>query len=179
MSNIELHNALNKQYDEIHRVNYLLNKKDLDCVEKLENWLLKTETILKEYDLKERVLISQFIGQFKIERSRKDTIMTKKNRELNAVSQVIEPTKQTVMKILEPMNQKISECENLVKRMLAQKDFNYNNGIDYRDYVMAVWRTLLNDNTTCCHAEKVLELIGEDDALQLISKNINKKTRLD
>lgn len=175
MSIIELHKALNKQLDEIQRVTYLLNKKDLDCVERLDNWLQKTKSILKENDIEDQILISQFIGQFKIERSRKDSIMTKKNRDLNAVSQVIEPTKLTVMRILAPMNQKIKECESLVKRMLEIKDFNYNNGIDYKYYIIAVWRTLLNDNTTSTHAEKVLNLIGEDGALQLISKNINAK----
>lgn len=69
----------------------------------------------------------------------------------------------------------MDESETLIKRMLSSKDFNYNKGLNYREYILAVWRTLLFDNSTSAHARKVLSLISEAEALELISKHLKNK----
>lgn len=175
VSCIKLYKELNNQYNKIHKVTYLLNKKDINCVKELENWLSTTENILKDNDCVERNLITQFRGQFHIERTRKDKIMTKKNRELNAVSQLMEPTKKAVLNMIKPINQKIDESNVIIKGMLSQKNFHYNNGLNYRDYILAVWRTLLNENTTKIEAKKLQKLMHEEDILELISKHLKQE----
>ena len=71
--------------------------------------------------------------------------------------------------------EKIDQSERLINRMLSIKNFNYNRGIDYHEYVLAVWRTLLKDNSTSHLANKVKNLVDEEQILELISKRIQSK----
>ena len=73
------------------------------------------------------------------------------------------------------MSDKIMQSEVLVNRMLTFKKFHWNEGLNYRDYILAVWRTLLNGPNTQADAKMVLELIGEDDTLKLISSKLKPK----
>ncbi len=174
MSNIKLYNDLNDQFNKIHRVTYLLNKKDLSCVIVLDNWLVSTEIILKENNCIESEIIVQYRGQLMIERLRSDKKTPKKKREFNAVSELINPLKETILKLIEPVSDKIKESEIIVNRMLSYKKFNWNEGLNYRDYILAVWRTLLNEESTREDAKMVLNLIGEDDALILIASKLKQ-----
>ncbi len=172
MSSIKLYNDLNDQFIKIHRITYLLNKRDLECMNVLENWIESTVTILKDNNLNESKLISQFRGQLVIERLRTDKKIPKRKREFNAVTKIINPLKETILKIIDPVSDKIKESEIIVNRMLSFKNFNWNEGLNYRDYILAVWRTLLNEHKTQVDAERVLKLIGEDDALKLIANRL-------
>lgn len=175
MSCIKLFNDLNNQYTKIHRVTYLLNKRDLECVDVLENWFAATETILKDNNFGESKWIAKYKGQLMIERLRTDPKMPKRKREFNAVSKVIEPLKKTVINLLEPVSDKINKSEILVDRMLTCEKFNWNIGLNYRDYILAVWRTLLRENSTKVDAKKVLNLIGEEDALKILANKLKPK----
>ena len=94
MSSIKLYNDLNDQFIKIHRITYLLNKRDLECMNVLENWIESTVTILKDNNLNESELISQFRGQLVIERLRTDKKIPKRKKEFNAVTKIINPLKQ-------------------------------------------------------------------------------------
>jgi hypothetical protein len=50
--------------------------------------------------------------------------------------------------------------------------FSWNNGLNYRDFILAVWRTLLKQVNTKERALTVKKLIGEEDVLKLISDQI-------
>lgn len=179
MSCLKLYNELNGQYIKFQSVNQLFRKRNPDCIGELEKWYSATEKILKENNCLEKTLIAQFKGQLAIERMRKDKIMTKRKRELNAVNQLMEPTKTTLIKIIEPVSKKIEQSESIVKRMLLKKDFHWNEGLNYRDYILAVWRTLQNEDLTKDDVKKVLNLVSEDDVLLLISKYLRPKNKLD
>lgn len=71
--------------------------------------------------------------------------------------------------------EEIDQSKRLINRMLSIKNFNYNSGIDYHEYVSAVWRTLLKDNSTSDLANKVKNLVDEEQILELISKRLQSK----
>lgn len=176
MSCIKLYNELNDQFIKMHRVTYLLNKKDLKCINVLENWFASTEIILKENNCVESKIIAQYRGQLIIERLSCVPKLTKRKRDFRAVSKVVNPIKETLLSLIEPMSNKINESEVLINRMLKFKEFTWNEGLNYRDYIHAVWRTLLTEQNTQEDAKMVLNLVGKDDALKLISYRLKPKT---
>ncbi len=175
MSCIKLYNDLNDQFTKINRITYLLNKRDLECISVLENWFISTENILKDNNRVESELIAQFRGQLMIERLSSFPKIPKRKREFSAVSKVVSPIKETILNIIEPVSNKINESEVLINRMLSSKKFNWNEGLNYREYITAVWRTLLNEHNTQADAKMVEKLIGEDDALKLIANKLKAK----
>ena len=180
MSCIKLYNDLNNQYTKMQKITDLLNNRDLECMSVLENWLESTVTILKDNNYRESELISKYKGELIIERLRSDRKMPKKKRELTAATKVINPLRETILKIIDPVSNKIEQSESIINNMLSIKDFKWNEGLNYRDYILAVWRTLLNENNTQADAKMVLKLIGEDDALKLISNKLKPtNTNLD
>ena len=172
VSCIKLYNDLNDQFTKMHNITHLLNKKDLECVNVLENWIESTVTLLKDNNLSESKLISQYHGQLMIERLRTDRKMPKRKREINAVAELINPLKETITKIIEPVSNKLKQSKIIVNRMLSSKRFNWNEGLNYRDYILAVWRTLLTEHNTQADANTLLKLVGEEDALKLIASKL-------
>lgn len=172
VSCIKLYNDLNNQFTKMQKITYLLNKRDLECMTVLENWIESTVTILKDNNFSESELISKYRGELIIERLRADKKMPKKKRELTAAIKVMNPLRETILKIIDPVSNKIEESERIINNMLSYKNFRWNEGLNYRDYILAVWRTLLNDRQTQIDAKTVLKLIGEDDALKLISNKL-------
>ena len=172
VSCIKLYNDLNDQFTKMHNITHLLNKRDLECVNVLENWIESTVTLLKDNNLSESELISQYHGQLLIERLRTDRKMPKRKREFNAVAELINPLKETITKIIEPVSNKLKQSKIIVNRMLSAKRFNWNEGLNYRDYILAVWRTLLTEHNTQADANTLLKLVGEDDALKLIASKL-------
>jgi len=145
MSCIKLYNDLNSQFTKIRRITYLLNKRDLECVSALENWFVLTEIILHENNVFESELITQLKGQLIIERIRSDNKLPRRKKDFNAVSKIINPLKETILKIIEPVSDKINRREILIERIINAKEFSWNEDLNYRDYILAIWRTLLNE----------------------------------
>jgi len=71
---------------------------------------------------------------------------------------------------------KRSESKAIVREILNEQlqmnQFSWNHGLNYRDFILAVWRTLLKQDNTKTRAYKVKNLVGEEDALKLISDQI-------
>ena len=71
---------------------------------------------------------------------------------------------------------KIIESINIIKELLNEQlemnEFSWNKGLNYRDFILAVWRTLLKQDSTKERANEIKLLIGEEDALKLISDQI-------
>ena len=88
----------------------------------------------------------------------------------------MKPAKSVLVNVTSPIELKIRESEEIIKEILAEQlkisEFSWNKGLNYRDFILAVWRTLLKQDITKERANKVKILVGEEDALKLISEQI-------
>lgn len=62
--------------------------------------------------------------------------------------------------------------KDILNEQLEMQKFAWNKGLNYRDFILAVWRTLLRQDNTKERANKVKLLVGEENALKLISEQI-------
>jgi len=78
---------------------------------------------------------------------------------------------------ISPLEPNTSKAKGIIKTLLTEplymNQFSWQNGLDYRDFILAVWRTLLKQENTKQKASLVNDLIGQEKALKLISDQIN------
>ena len=66
----------------------------------------------------------------------------------------------------------MSKMESKIKNLLNSKEFTWIEGLNYRDYIIAVWRTLQNDDATKSTAQIISKNMDEAEILNIISKNL-------
>jgi len=177
MSYIKIYETLNSQFAKITEVANSIKSKEGNYVNTLKQWFLSTEQLLKSYNIEESIEIAGFRGQLMItEFAMHKEDDTKDNTKSSALLELVEPIKDTMINAISPLELRIRDCESIIKELLAEQLelnlYSWNNGLNYRDFIQAVWRTLLKQENTKERAKKVKELIGEDDVLKLISDQI-------
>ena len=82
-----------------------------------------------------------------------------------------------MINIIPPLEQNTNKAQGIIKTLLTEplnmNQFSWQKGLNYRDFILAVWRTLLKQENTKLKANLVNELIGQEKALKLISDQIN------
>jgi len=176
MSYLKIYEALNSQFAKISEIAFLIRQRDLKCISRLKEWLLTSEILLKGYSYSESLEMAGFRGQLIAAQIGRNKDIPEGKQEINAILELLEPAKDTMLNVISPVELKIRESEKIVKEILAEQlemnEFSWNNGLNYRDFILAVWRTLLKQDNTKERANKIKKLIGEEDALKLISDQI-------
>lgn len=176
MSHLKIYETLNSQFAKISEIAHMVRQRDLQCINRLKEWFLATERLLRGYNYNESLEIAGFRGQLIATQIASDKDVPEEKQDINAILELLEPAKDNMISIISPMELKIRESENIIKEILTEQlemnEFAWNNGLNYRDFILAVWRTLLKQNNTKERANKVKLLIGEEDTLKLISDQI-------
>lgn len=176
MSHLKVYNTLNKQFAKISEVAYSIKQKEDNYISKFKQWLLATEKLLQSFNFKESADIASYRGQIIATEFATNAIYSNSKGNTNAVLQLIEPAKETMINLITPVEEKIRTCETIIKELLNEQlelhHYSWNHGLDYRDFILAVWRTFLKQDTTKERARKVKSLLAQEDILKLISDQI-------
>jgi len=176
MSQLKIYEALNSQFAKISEIAFRIKQKEFTCIERLREWLLTSEKLLHGFDYHESLDMAGFRGQLIITQIAQNQKTPKENRDINALLALVEPAKDTMLNVISPIELQIREAEGIVKDILDEQleihRLSWRHAPNYRDFILAVWRTLLKQENTKERANKVKNLIGEDDVLELISNHI-------
>lgn len=78
---------------------------------------------------------------------------------------------------MKPVEERISEAQVIIKKLISKAyDSNmvrWNDALNFPDFVHALWRLFLKHENFKDGAKKVLDNISQDDALQLIAREVN------
>lgn len=177
MSYLKIYEALNSQFAKISEISFLIKQRDFNCQNRLKEWLHTSEQLLHGFNYSESLEMAGFRGQLIATQIANDKDILEEKQEVQAVLELVEPAKNTMINAISPVELKIRKAENIIKDILSQQlemnQFSWNNGLNYRDFILAVWRTLLKQENTREKALEAEKLIGEDDVLELISNQIN------
>lgn len=176
MSYLKIYDTLNTQFAKISEVAHSVKQNEDNYVGKLKQWFLATEQLLKSFNFHESLEIAGFRGQLIATEFATNAVYSNPENNSHAVLQLIEPAKKTMMNVISPVEEKIRECEHIVKELLDEQLelnlYSWNQGLNYRDFILAVWRTLLKQESTKDRAHDIKALLGEEDILKLISNQI-------
>ena len=176
MSYLKIYEALNSQFAKISEISFQIKQRDFKCISRLKEWLLTSEQLLQGFNYNESLEMAGFRGQLIASQMANNHEVPNESIEINALLNLVEPAKNTMINVISPVELKIRESEAIIKEILSEQlemnQFSWNNGLNYRDFILAVWRTLLKQANTKERANKVKSLIGEEDALKLISDQI-------
>jgi len=177
MSYLKIYETLNSQFAKITEVANSIKSKDGNYGNTLKQWFLATEQLLKSYNIEQSTEIAGFRGQLLItELAMHNEENTADSTKSSALLELVEPVKDTMINVITPVELRIRDCEGIIKELLSEQLelnlYSWNNGLNYRDFILAVWRTLLKQENTKERAHKVKALVGEEDVLKLISDQI-------
>ncbi len=176
MSHYTIYKAVKSHFSKITKTYLLIKFSTIRYPDHLREWLFSPEQKLRVFSFSERVEFASVNGPLfanKIENNR-STKKTKEN--LNAVIELIKPAESTLMNVNSPVELEIIQAKTIIKEVLEEQlemnKFSWNKGLNYRDFILAVWRTLLRQENTQEKAYKVKIMVGEEGALKLISEQI-------
>ncbi len=176
MSHLKIYEALNSQFAKISEISFRIKQKDFNCIERLKEWLLTSEQLLRGFNYNESLEMAGFRGQLIASQIANNQKIPDEHHDINVLLELVEPAKDTMINVISPVELKIREAEKIIKDLLEEQlemhQFSWNHGLNYRDFILAVWRTLLKQENTKELAHKVKTLVGEEDALNLISNQI-------
>ena len=176
MSHLKIYETLNSQFAKISEIVFKIKQRDYNCIDRLKEWLLTSEQLLRNFNYTESIEMAGFRGQLIATQIAHNKNSQSNPQDVNSLLDLVEPAKSTMLNVISPVELKIREAEVIIKDILNEQlemnQFSWNNGLNYRDFILAVWRTLLKQVNTKERALTVKKLIGEEDVLKLISDQI-------
>src|SRR3989304_228052 len=149
-----------------------LKNKDYNFLELLENWMKETETILKNNNIaqcsKIAGLRSKIIAPIFDETRGRST----KKKQLHIAAESMYEIQSTILSVIKPYEQKVSEARDLLKHSGAIK---YTDETDFQDFINKIWKLFSTHEQLKSSTVSILTLISQVDALRIIADEIEIK----
>ncbi len=176
LSYLDLYRKLHDQSLNIRPLTALLEKNDMTIMDQFKDWLNTTEDLLRRNKFTESNVIAGYRGQLIASQLAFDRRVPKKKRQLAVASELIEPASKTVIDVMKPLENNIATSRKMIKGMLSTayelRLIEWNNGLLFSEFIPAIWRMFQQHRAFNTSAEKILSLITEEDAIQLLADEV-------
>ena len=75
--------------------------------------------------------------------------------------------------IIMKLNEHREEVKKLLEKAYEQKLIAWNDGLEFNEFIAALWRTFLKNETFKNDAERIQEALGEAKSMELLASEID------
>jgi hypothetical protein len=173
---LDVYTKLNAKLLEFPALVDSLQRKDLDFLTKLMQWIQDVETICKESNLSETAELAGFRSKI-VAQDLANTRRLAKKEKTKVASEIMYDLQHLVLSVSRPYERKIHECRDIVRQLLGiiqqSGAITYDSKIGFQVLVDSIWSMLSNQSQLKPGAAKLKSLIPEQDILRIIAEEID------
>ena len=154
-----------------------LEKKDLYFIDKLLVWINRCEDILTTYNISEVSELSGLKSKILAPKFSDDRTVSIKKYQLKIAADNLYDLQNTVLKVLQPKEEKVEECRELMRQILLiisqTKAIQYNRNLPFDTLIGDIWAFILGNEQLKAGAVKLRTSLIMTDIQILIADEIN------
>ncbi|MFY1045378.1 hypothetical protein [Chryseobacterium sp. GP-SGM7] len=170
-------NQLKEKLQDFRMIVTSLETKEPSFLEKIFSWLKSTEDIFSTNNISEVSEIAGLRSKILTAKFSDERGSNIRKNQIKVAAGILYNAQNTVLNILMPYEQKINDCKEITKQLLAltaQTEIQkYNKNIKFEDYVTIVWHYIISDNNLKVGAVKLKSILSEMDILMVIADEID------
>ena len=156
-------------------VNKLKNK-DYNFLELLENWMIETETILKNNNIAQCSTIAGFRSKIIVPLFEETKGRSQKKKQMQIAAESMFEIQDTVLNVLKPFEQKVSEARDLLRHLLnvlkQSGAVKYTDEVNFQDFINIIFKLFLTHEQLKLSMVGILTLVSQIDILRIIADEI-------
>lgn len=176
-SSLRIHEKLNEFRNTLQKVKLLVENEDVNAIDSLYLLLQDVEDTFRRNSIEEYIELASFRTEILASQVAFDRKVPLIHHQLEAVYRIIPSAKKTIDNVMKPLERKIQESQIIIRSLLHKAyDSNmiqWNDGLNFPDFIHALWRLFLKHENFKESTKNVLERIPEADALQILAREVN------
>jgi len=156
-------------------VNSLKNK-DYNFLERLEEWMIETETILKNNNIAQCATIAGIRSKILAPIFDVTKVRSSKKKQVHIAAESMYEIQDIVQTVLKPFEQKVSEAKELLRHLLnivkQSGAAKYTAETNFQDFINMIWRLFSTHEQLKSSTVSVLSLVSQTDAIRLMADEI-------
>lgn len=154
-----------------------LKNKDHNFLELLEEWMKDTETILKNNNIAQCSKIAGFRSRIIAPKFGETHGRSTKKRQLNVAAESMFEIQETILLVIDPLQQRIDDARKLIKNLLSvlrqSGAIKYTDNMDFQYFINQIWTLCKNHDQLKPSVVSILAVISQVDALRIMAEEIN------
>ncbi len=154
-----------------------LETKDPHFIEQILVWLKAVEDIFSTNNISEVSEMAGFRSRILTAKFSDDRGANIRKNQIKAAAAILYEMQNTVLNVLMPYEQKMNECKEIIRQLLAlavqNEQLKYRNGTDFEGFVQIVWQYILSDANLKAGAVRMKSMFSEMDITMLIANEID------
>ncbi|UNY98267.1 hypothetical protein MQE36_14390 [Zhouia spongiae] len=175
---INIHEKLNRLRLGFKKIKLLIENQDINAIDSLYLLLKDVEDTFRKNQINEYDQLASYRSEILASQIAYDRKVPLKTDQLETVSNILPSATQTLNNVMKPLEDRIQESQIIIK-MLVNKAYDsnmiqWNDGLNFPDFIHALWRLFLKHDSFKEQTNMVLDRITETDALQLLAREVNQ-----
>ena len=183
-SYFDMYDRLSSQtMTDFEKIQMLIENENAEAPDQLYSLLKDMEDMFRRNKLVQFMDIARYRAKLLSSQIAIDRRIPRPKLQIQAASELLPTITKTVKEAMKPLEEGILEIKTTVKDMVDQAyDQNlvhYNDGLNYTEFIQALWRLLIRDEQFKPRTLGLLERISKQEAMQLLAEEVNKRNNLE
>lgn len=154
-----------------------LETKDPHFIEKIFSWLKSVEDVFSTNNISEVSEMAGFRSKILTAKFSDERGANIKKKQIKIAAGSLYDIQNIVLNVLMPYEQKMNDCREIIKQLLVlvlqTKAIEYDQKIDFDDFVKRVWQYILYDDNLKAGAVRLKSVLSEMDITMLLADEID------
>ncbi|WP_224483033.1 hypothetical protein [Robertkochia aurantiaca] len=168
----------NQKQGAVSKIQALIENDDLSASDEMYAWLQKLEDVLRRNRFVQFNDIAKYRANLLSSRIAIDRRIPRKKQQLEAALALITPVTKTLEDVMKPIEKSLEEIHQTIRELLIEAnergDAKWNNGLDFSEFIHALWRHFIYKDPYKQRALPILQVISENDALEILASEFHK-----
>ncbi|MBL7473374.1 hypothetical protein [Robertkochia sediminum] len=182
-SYINMYERLSSQtMTDFEKIQMLIENENDEAPDQLYSLLRDMEDMFRRNKLVQFMDIAKYRAKLRSSQIAIDRRIPRPKLQLEAASNLLPTITKTVKEAMKPLEEGILEIKATVRELVEEAyDSNlvhYNNGLNFSEFIQALWRLLIKDERFKPKTLGLLDRISKNEALELLAEEVNRRNAL-
>lgn len=164
--------------NKVNKIHGLIDNEDISASDELYNLLSDVEDIFRRNRFEQFSDIARYRAHLLSSRIALDFRIPFKKNQLEATLALLPNLTQTLKDAMIPIENYLDEMRNtmrvLIKEAFQSKRVQWNEGLDFTEFIHALWRLFKNDPQFRDRIAPYISHVSEEDAIELLAEEFNR-----
>ncbi|WP_224491191.1 hypothetical protein [Robertkochia flava] len=183
-SYLNMYDRLSSQtMTDFEKIQILIENENAEAPDQLYSFLQDMEDMFRRNKLVQFMDIARYRAKLLSSQIAIDRRIPRPKLQIQVASELLPTITKTVKEAMKPLEEGILEIKATIKQLVDdaydQNLVHYNDGLNYTEFIQALWRLLIKDEQFKPKTLSLLDRISKNEALQLISEEVNRRNSLE
>jgi hypothetical protein len=168
---------------DFEKIQMLIENENAEAPDQLYSLLSDMEDMFRRNKLVQFVDIAKYRAKLLSSQIAIDRRIPRPKLQIEAASELLPIITKTVKEAMKPLEEGILEIRATIKELVDEaydrKLVHYNDGLNFTEFIQALWRLLIRDEQFKPKTLGLLDRISKNEALELLAEEVNKRSSLE